>query len=522
MAVLDVIRCDLPTYLVWKWRPADPTRFRDTTLRMGSSLRVKDGETAVFVYSASDGPAQEFIRGPCDQILKTANLPFLAGIVGLAFGGDSPFQAEVYFINTAGNITVRWGVPLFDCFDDRFPDLGVPVAARGSMVFSVGDTGAFVRLNRLIDFDLATFQDQLKAGIVARVKATLIEATQRHHMPLVQLERHIEDLASLCLDKVKAFGLDYGIDVKRFDIEGITVDKTSEAYEELKSVTLDVQRRMVLANTDVMEANLREQQRMMSENAAETLRIQREELQRAQSLQTQSLNLAAHTANLQVQVGVRAADSLGNVMAMGSMGGGGFNPAGMVAGMAVGQVVGSQMAGIVGHGMTLGMPVLSATGAPAPTSSLGAATAMGPEIFVVRPDGTQGGPFANWAVVATVLHSEHGAGWERAMVWMSGWPAWQPARDVPDVSARIGVAAPPRPPPPPPPPPAPPPRATATVAPPIVEEVFHAQFADGVFEFVGASALWAELAARGLRPEDVMVWKAGMTCWAPASSVLRG
>ena len=50
--LMDVIRCDEQEYLVWKWRPsgdADSTK-KENAIRYGSSLRVKDGELAVFVY----------------------------------------------------------------------------------------------------------------------------------------------------------------------------------------------------------------------------------------------------------------------------------------------------------------------------------------------------------------------------------------------------------------------------------------------------------------------------------------
>ena len=98
---MNVIRCDEQEYLVWKWRPegqeANSTS-RENAIRYGSSLRVKEGEVAVFVYKQKgNGVMQDFIVGPYDDTIKTANFPILTGIVGLAFGGESPFQAELYF-----------------------------------------------------------------------------------------------------------------------------------------------------------------------------------------------------------------------------------------------------------------------------------------------------------------------------------------------------------------------------------------------------------------------------------------
>ena len=83
---MNVIRCDEKEYLVWKWRPNNQelgASKRENAIRYGSSLRVKDGEMAVFVYSSADGNNQDYIMGPHDDIIKTGNFPVLANIVGL-------------------------------------------------------------------------------------------------------------------------------------------------------------------------------------------------------------------------------------------------------------------------------------------------------------------------------------------------------------------------------------------------------------------------------------------------------
>ncbi len=66
--LMDVIRCDEKDYLIWKWRPdadgAENLSKKENTIRYGSSLRVKDGEVAVFVYAQKNGKMQDFIEGP--------------------------------------------------------------------------------------------------------------------------------------------------------------------------------------------------------------------------------------------------------------------------------------------------------------------------------------------------------------------------------------------------------------------------------------------------------------------------
>lgn len=114
--LMDVIRCDEQEYLVWKWRPsgqANSTQ-KENSIRFGSSLRVKDGEVAVFVYSQKDGTLMDYIVGPHDDMIKTINFPILTDLVGKLWGGNSPFQAEIYYINVQGNNQIRFAVPYFE------------------------------------------------------------------------------------------------------------------------------------------------------------------------------------------------------------------------------------------------------------------------------------------------------------------------------------------------------------------------------------------------------------------------
>ena len=93
--LMNEIRCDEPSYLIWKWRPAGGNGKRENAIRWGSSLRVKDGEVAVFVYKHSDGTLQDFIEGPFDGIADTKNLPrFISSILLVSFRHGSQFRTS--------------------------------------------------------------------------------------------------------------------------------------------------------------------------------------------------------------------------------------------------------------------------------------------------------------------------------------------------------------------------------------------------------------------------------------------
>lgn len=352
--LMNVIRCDEQEYLIWKWRPGGQeanSTSRENAIRYGSSLRVKDGEVAVFVYKQKDsGTMQDFIVGPYDDTIKTANFPVLTSIVGLAFGGESPFQAEVYFINMAGVIQIKFAVPYFDVYDPRFLDFAVPMAARGSITFQIEDYQAFIKLHRLIDFDLEAFKNQIKDAVKKYVKGFITNVPSDNQIPVLQIERKVMEISDLIQQKLTpAFIDDFGVKLKRFDLSAIEPDKESEGYEELRRLTAGQQAKTIEAQTDINIKNMQDTQRINAENMEETMRIQREESQRAQRLQTENNFIGAHAINQQAEVLKTGAQNLGQMgsMNMGGNGSGSMNPAGIMTGMAMGGAMGQQMAGMM-------------------------------------------------------------------------------------------------------------------------------------------------------------------------------
>lgn len=238
--LMDVIRCDEQDYLIWKWHPqgsgADDARAN--AIRWGSSLRVKQGSVAAFVYTQEDGTPQEFIEGPYDGIIDTKNFPVIANIVGAAYNGDTPFQAEVYFINLAQMIQLKFGVPYFDVFDPRFTDFGVPTAVRGSITFKISDYREFIKLHRLENFDMNDFRGQIRDVINRIVKSVVANAPSDYGIPLMQIERKIREINEIVEVRLASeLELDFGVKVTRVDIAEIDISKDSEEYKKVQSLT---------------------------------------------------------------------------------------------------------------------------------------------------------------------------------------------------------------------------------------------------------------------------------------------
>ncbi len=442
--LMDIIRCDEKEYLIWKWRPsgeANSTK-KENSIRWGSSLRVKDGEIAIFQYKQKGGTIQDFIVGPHDETIKTANFPILASIVGSLWGGSSPFQAEIYFINLEGNAQIKFGIPYFNVYDPRFLDFGAPVSARGTLTFNITDYKSFIKLHRLINFDMDDFRFQIKDALTKYVKGIITNIPQDNGIPVLQMERKILEINDFIEPKLKhALENDYGVNLKRFDLATIEFDKESEEYYTLVKVTREQQEKTTTAQTDVNIKNLQDTQEINATNMEETLRIQREEAQRAQKLQMETQNISAHQLNQQTVVAQTAAESMGKMGSSGSggsgTGGGGMmDPGSMMASMAMGGAVGSGMAGAVG-GMMQGMNEQKQTPPPPPQVH-----------YNISVNGQQSGPFA-WEQLQQMVKS--GQITKDTHVWKQGMVDWELAGNVQELSSLFGVV-PPTPLPPPPPP----------------------------------------------------------------------
>lgn len=428
---IDEIRCDEPSYLIWKWHPKGRElgdNNRENAIRWGSSLRVKDGEVAVFVYNQENGIHQDYIVGPYDDIVDTKNFPILASIVGLAYDGGTPFQAEVYYINLAKIVQVKFGVPFFDVYDPRFLDFAIPVAVRGTISFSISDYKEFVQLHRLSNFNLNDFQKQIRDVTNRYVKDVIANIPAQHNIPVIQIETKISQINDVIeYDLSQRLTESFGVNVSGIDVGAIEIDKSSDGFRELMKVTKDVISATIEAETAAKVKDIADRQRIDVKNYDETLRIQREEGQYAVHKQTQSANMGAFQVEKQAEVGTAGAEALGKMGSNGAgdinLGGGGFNMAALIANMAVGGAVGKNIAKNMNDVMSSMSQSTQTeiTPPPVPTTT-----------YYVAVNGQAVGPF-DLKVLSEMATS--GQLTQDTLVWRNGLTEWIKAESTDDLKA---------------------------------------------------------------------------------------
>jgi len=409
---MDVIRCDEQDYLVHKWSPDGriDNVGKENAIRFGSRLRVKPGESAVFFYKQGDEMV-DIVEGPHDKTIDTDNFPILSSIVGAAFGGQSPFMAEIYFFNCQKNLQIKFGIPYFDVFDNRFPDLGVPCAVRGTLTFNITDIRNFMKLYRLINVELGQLEEQMKDFFTRKIKAKILNIPADTGLPVMQLERRLDEINEYVQEKLRVeMEADFGINLKRLDIGAIELDKENSHYLQLKGATADQQTRFIDAKTGIEITNL-----------GEMARIQRKDAE----MGVEGKNFAVHQLNLQADILKTTANNLGEMSNVNLGDGGGFSPLGIMTGMAVGRVMGNQMGGMMGS--------LTSTPPPAPVTS-----------YHIALNGQQSGPYT---IEELKEFACSGQFTKQHYIWKQGMAAWEPAETAPSMS-EIFAQVPPLPPPP--------------------------------------------------------------------------
>ncbi len=292
MAIIDVLKYDGPNnVLVWKWRSKSNTS-REEELRLGTQLVVNQSQEACFVK----GGQLLDVFGPGTHTLSSKNLPILSGLIGLAFGGDSPFKAEVYFINKAVSMDAKFGLMPFNMIEPNFK-VPIPITSRGSFALTVSDSKSF--LNKLVgtvaDLDTMTISKYFRGVITEATKNAITKIAKEQVLSPLELESIVFEVATAVKGLISNTILEYGLELKLFNIEAIPIIDDDPRVKKI----------------------VEEYQRLMTEDTAERMRLKR----RADNLDVYRIERSFDTSE-------KVAENMG-----GGIGGDGGNIVGTMIGL---------------------------------------------------------------------------------------------------------------------------------------------------------------------------------------------
>ncbi len=218
-------------------------------IKNNAKLIVREGQTAVFI---NEGQLAD-VFGPGTYTLNTQNLPILSTLKGWKYGFDSPFKAEVYFVNTHLFTDEKWGTknPI-TLSDDRFGL--VEIRAFGTYAFRISDAGKFIKDIVGTDANFTNFEinEHLKSLIATRFTDTVGEAK----LPIELYAANTTELSETCKEVMQPEFSSVGISLEKFYIENVSMPEElkKEIFEYSRIDKLDLDKLTKFKTAKAIEA----------------------------------------------------------------------------------------------------------------------------------------------------------------------------------------------------------------------------------------------------------------------------
>jgi membrane protease subunit (stomatin/prohibitin family) len=187
----------------------------EADLKLGAQVIVREMQSAVFFRG---GKALDTF-GPGRHTLTTGNLPLVGKLVTVPFGGDTPFKAEVYFVNHKVFPNVKWGTREPIAFRDTELKL-VRLRAFGIMSFKVDDAQLFV--NKIVGTQRAYSTDQITDFLKGVVIGRLTDFLGENLKSVFDLPQYYDEIGAGTKARLKDDFAKYGMLLEDFIINAIT------------------------------------------------------------------------------------------------------------------------------------------------------------------------------------------------------------------------------------------------------------------------------------------------------------
>jgi membrane protease subunit (stomatin/prohibitin family) len=236
MGLMDYLKGQFLEIIQWTDDSRDTLSWRfpdeDKEIKRGAQLIVRESQVAQFVYLGQFGDT----FGPGKHDLITDNIPILSTLKGWKYGFESPFKADVYFVNTRLFTGNKWGTSNPIMMRDQ--DFGiVRVRAFGTFDFKVSDPKMFLKEVAGSDhhFRLDEFSDTMRSRIVSVFSDALATAK----VPVLDLATRYSELGDALLPLINPITTaKYGIEIASFILENASVPpEVEQAIDKRSSIS---------------------------------------------------------------------------------------------------------------------------------------------------------------------------------------------------------------------------------------------------------------------------------------------
>jgi len=232
MGIMDFIKGQFIDVIEWVDTRTDTMVWkfdrRGNEIKMGAQLTVRESQAAIFVNEGQI--ADVFTPGRYE--LTTQNMPIMTTLKSWKYGFNSPFKADIYFINTKQFTNRKWGTsnPIIR----RDSDFGVVrLRAFGIYSFKVDDPALFLKeiLGTTPDFAAADIEGQLKRQLVSGISDSLAES----NIPVLDIARNYDELGEEAVNTLQPRFSSIGLKLVSLYIENVSLPEEVEKVLDKKT-----------------------------------------------------------------------------------------------------------------------------------------------------------------------------------------------------------------------------------------------------------------------------------------------
>ena len=216
--------------LVWK-HPIEDFNF-------GSQLIVHESQEAIFFR---DGQALDLF-GAGRYTLQTQQLPLLEKLYKLPTDTEGTFHSEVYFVNLATQMGIKWGtdskVRLFD------PASGLHIELGASGEFNIRVTDSRKLLLKVVGTTGGLGQEQLlgigngkgffRSMVMTQVKSYLAQTIKENAINILEIDEHLMALSGALRERINAALDEYGLTMPEFYVSRIVTPDDDPNFRRMK------------------------------------------------------------------------------------------------------------------------------------------------------------------------------------------------------------------------------------------------------------------------------------------------
>lgn len=199
-------------------------------INTGSVLTVNDSQEAYFYRNGT--LYDKFSAGR--YALSSSNLPALSDVVNLASGGESTFNASIWFVSKLAKRNILWGAGGLRVIDPYF-EIPIKMSARGQYGIRIKDGGLFILkfVGTQAESDMNLIYEQFRSDVIEAVKVSIARFMKEMGVNVNELGTEYRSLGTAISKELQLTFDEYGVELLNFNIEDISFNENDPGYQKV-------------------------------------------------------------------------------------------------------------------------------------------------------------------------------------------------------------------------------------------------------------------------------------------------